>query len=66
MLHSRSHGLDALALHQNLAGLEHVSGIDLKQARGVQDDGRGGWLLRIGDCYGKNTQNKQAGNVSAP
>jgi hypothetical protein len=40
MLHRRSLGLDALALDENLAGLEHDSGIDLKQPRGVQDDGR--------------------------
>ena len=31
---------DALALDQNLAGLEQVSGIDLEQARGVEHDGR--------------------------
>jgi hypothetical protein len=38
-------GKDALALDENLAGLEQGSGIDLKQAGGVEHDGRGGRLL---------------------
>ena len=33
-------GADALALDENLAGLEDGAGVDLKQARGVEDDGR--------------------------
>jgi hypothetical protein len=48
MLHRRPHGLDALALHQNLAGLEHISGINLKQPRRMQHDRRAHWLLRDG------------------
>ena len=57
MIDRRSHRLDALALDQNLAGLEHVSGIDLKQPRRVQHDGRRGRLLRSGG----NGQSKSDG-----
>ena len=46
MIHRRSHSLDALALNENFAGLEHVAGIDLKQPRRMQHDRRGGWPLR--------------------
>jgi len=45
MLDRCADGEDALALDENLAGLEKGSGIDLKQARGVEYDGRGGRLL---------------------
>jgi hypothetical protein len=42
MVDRRAHRLDALALNQNLAGLENVSGIDLEQPRRMQHDGRSG------------------------
>ena len=62
-----AHGADALALDQNFAGLEQGSGIHLEQARGVEDDGRGGWLLcgdrgrhdrRQGERYAKKKETK--------
>ena len=57
MLHRRSHGLNPLALDQNLAGPQHVSGIYFKQPRRVEHDGRVGrlahGLLRWG-CFAKD------------
>jgi hypothetical protein len=35
-------GSNAIALHEDFARLEQRAGIDLEQARGVQDDGRRG------------------------
>ncbi len=47
MLDGCADGKDALALDENLAGLEQGSGIDLKQAGGVEHDGRGAGLLGL-------------------
>ena len=49
MVDRRAHGANALALDEDFAGLEQGAGIDLEQARGVEDDGGGGGLLRRGD-----------------
>jgi hypothetical protein len=51
MLDRRADGEDALALDENLTGLEEGSSIDLKQTRGVEHDGRGGGLLGGGSNY---------------
>lgn len=45
MLDGGADGNNAFSLDKNLPGLEEGSGIDLKQARGVKHDGRGGGLL---------------------
>ena len=41
-------GADAVALDEDFAGAEECAGIDLEQARGVEHDGRGRRLLRVG------------------
>jgi hypothetical protein len=42
-----AYSANALALHEDLTRLEHVSGIDFKQPRGMQHDRRGfRWLRR--------------------
>ena len=48
MLDRRADSTDALALDEDLAGLEQGSGVDLQKAGGVEHDGRGGWLLGVG------------------
>jgi hypothetical protein len=48
MIHRGGDGANAIPFDQYFAGLEQGSGIDLEQARGVEDDGRGGRLLRVG------------------
>ena len=58
-----AYGLDALAFDENLAGLEHVAGIDLKQPRGVEDDGRGCRLL--GGQEGSGHEQKRQSNRRA-
>ena len=54
MVDRSADGADALALDENFAGLEQGSGVDLKQAGGVEDDGRGGGLLGEGDARCKS------------
>jgi len=49
MVYRRPRGANAIPFDQNFTGLEQGSGIHLEQARGVEDDGRGGWLLRGGE-----------------
>ena len=39
-------GADAVTFDEDFAGPEQRAGIDLEQARGVEDDGRGGNLRR--------------------
>jgi hypothetical protein len=39
MRHRLANGTNAVALDENLAGLEQGSGVDLEQAGGVEDDG---------------------------
>ena len=57
-------GANAISLDQNFAGLEQGSGIHLEQARGVENDGRGGWLLcgcddrHEGECCAKGKDTK--------
>jgi hypothetical protein len=46
VLDGPAHGADALALDQNLAGLEQRSGVYLEQPRRMEHDGRAGRLLR--------------------
>jgi hypothetical protein len=49
MINRLPNGANAISLDQNFAGLEQGSGVNLEQARGVEDDGRGGWLLCGGE-----------------
>jgi hypothetical protein len=55
MVYRRAHCANAIAFHQNFAGLEQGSGFHLEQPRGVEDDGRGGWLL----CRGRSRHKSQ-------
>jgi hypothetical protein len=48
MVNRGADGANAVALNQDFARLEDLAGIDLKQAGGVEDDGRGR-LLGGGD-----------------
>jgi hypothetical protein len=51
-------GADAVTLDEDFAGLKKRAGVDLEQAGGVEDDGRGIGLLRKGeDCAGRAKQN---------
>jgi hypothetical protein len=50
-IHGDAHLANALAFNKDFAGLEQGSGVDLEQARSVEDDGGRGLLLRRGnDC----------------
>ena len=54
MIDGSADGADAVALDENLAGAEEDAGVNLKQAGGVEDDGRGCGLLRgSADCDGE-------------
>jgi hypothetical protein len=44
MIDRGADGANAIAFDKNFAGPEQGSGINLEQARGVEDDGRGGRL----------------------
>ncbi len=46
MIDGCAHGLDALALDENLAGLKDVAGVHLEKTRGVEHDGGVGRGLR--------------------
>jgi hypothetical protein len=48
MFDRNAHCFDPFPLDQNLAGLEDLSGIDLKQPRRMQHNGRAGRLLGKG------------------
>jgi hypothetical protein len=53
-----------IGLDQNLAGLEQGAGVHLEQAGGVEDDGRGGWLLGGGN--GRKMQGCAEGQQKCP
>ena len=59
MVDRSADGADALALDQNFAGLKDCAGVDLKQARGVEHDGRGGRLLRDGNSGEQGEDQRQ-------
>jgi len=48
MLHRGSRFDNALALHQNFAGLQDASGLDVEQPRGAQHDGLRWRILGFG------------------
>jgi hypothetical protein len=49
MLNRFADFVDPFSLHENLPWLQHIAGVDLEQARGVQNDGRGRGRL-LGGC----------------
>jgi hypothetical protein len=54
--------LNALAHNQDFAGLKQFAGVNFKEPRGVEDDGRRRWLLR-GERAGK--EGRKAGQQDA-
>jgi hypothetical protein len=41
---------DAVSLDEDFAGLDDLSGFDVKKARGVEDDGMRSRSSRLGEC----------------
>jgi hypothetical protein len=51
MIDGSSNGANAVAFNEDFAGAENRASVNLQKARGMENDGRGGWLLRGGgDC----------------